>query len=528
MPVTIIQAGNTLQRVDSLGGLTTLTLPTGITLRQDIPPRWATYGRFIILTNTPSQPLTIDATATVRVLTPKPPRFAPTLSGVAGGALTGAYRVQETFVLFDDEGNLISESDFSPFSSQVTISGQDLQAANLDISPIPVDGRRLYRTTNGGAVYFQWVDVDGNIITSVKDDVSDAGLSLVAAPILGTPPDLTLIAEFRDRLWGVDRIAVDDLRYTEVGFIYAWPADNDFPIPSVGSDLVGIKALMPRREALGVGRQNQLLQIIGSDDTNFQVIKLSQNCGVASHESVAVYRDTAYFLWEDGVYSWSDEGIQCLSDGKVRSWFAGNSDFNRDRFQFAFGAVDPVRNKYRLYLTVAGSTSEVNWVEYDIRDKTWWGPHLTTAYTPTSSFILFNDDLVPQLTIGGDTNLFKEQDLKTDGTPATLAATGDPIEFDVITKRYAMGVPDIDKFWGELSVIGKAQIDGEMTIDMSVGEINATLNSIDTWDMTIPRQRLARAGTGKHLQLELINDEVAQDVEVYDIEINPVVTMGRR
>jgi len=90
------------------------------------------------------------------------------------------------------------------------------------------------------------------------------------------PPDLTLIAEYRDRLWGVGRITVDDLNYTEVGLMYAWPADNVFPIPSVGSDNLGVRALMPRRESLGIGRQNQLLMVTGTDDTNFAISKLSQ------------------------------------------------------------------------------------------------------------------------------------------------------------------------------------------------------------------------------------------------------------
>lgn len=524
MSVTLIQAGTSLHLVQDDGTVgSPLTLPSGVTLRSDIPPRFTVYGRYAFLVNTPSIPLRISADGVVRPITPRPPRVAPIFSGASGGTLSGTYNGKVTFVTFDPYGRLISESDYSALSNTVTITNQDLKASNIDVSPeSSVNGRRLYRTTSGGAVYFQWIDLDGNIATSIQDDLPDAALSLVQAPPLGSPPDLTLIAEFRDRLWGVDRNDIDDLRYTEVGFSYAWPADNVFPIPSVGSDQLGIKSLIPRREALGIGRQNQILQVIGSDDTNFQIIKLSQNCGVISNESVAVYRDVAYFLWEDGVYSWSDEGINCLSDGKVRSWFAGDSEFNRARFQFAFGMVDPIRNKYRLYLNEAESDSIINWIEYDLKDKTWWGPHLTSAFTPTSSFVLLDGSLVPQPTVGGeDANLYREQILKTDGFNS-------PIALDVVSKRYAMGIPDIDKYWGEVSVIGKAQTAGTMDIGLAVGEINAVTNSTEEWDMTIPRQRLARVGTGKHLQLEFTNEEVAQDVELYDVEVNPVSVIGRR
>lgn len=524
MAFSVIQAGTSLQMVDDAGVLSAaLTLPTGVTLRSDAPPRFTVFGRYVILANSPSQPITIDAAGVVRLLTPNPPRTAPVLSGQSGGTLSGTYGgVRYTFVTLDAAGNLYSESDFSPGSNTVTLASQFLRAANLDISPDQISGRRLYRPTTNGAVLFQWVDLDGNVLTSVQDDLADAGLSLVAAPILGSPPDLTLIAEFRDRLWGVDRISVDDLRYTEVGFQYAWPADNVFPIPSVGSDMLGVKALMARREALGIGRQNQLLQIIGSDDDNFQVIKLSQNCGVMSQESVAVYRDTAYFLWEDGVYSWSDEGISCISDGKVRSWFTSNDTFNRQRFQYAFGHVDPIRNKYRLFLNPAGSATDVQWVEYDLRDKTWWGPHKTAEFSPTSVFTLLDGQLVPQPTFGGDDSLaYREQETRTDGADS-------PIEFDVVTKRFSMNEPDINKYWGELSVVGKAQDAGTLNIELSVGELDAVNTSTLEWNMTRSRQRLPRAGTGKHLEMEFTNNELGQDVELYDVEVAPVSILGRR
>jgi hypothetical protein len=537
MALSVIQSGTNLQLVSDAGIISpTLTLPTGITLRSDIPPRFVVFGRYVILVNTPSQPLIIDSTGTVRLLCPKAPRLAPILSAVAGGTLTGSYgNARYTFVTLDPAGNLISESDFSPASNTVTLATQFLQAANLDISPDQISGRRIYRPTNLGAVLFQWVDLDGNILTSIQDDLSDAGLSLVAAPLLGTPPDLTMIAEFRNRLFGVDRIDIDDLRYTEVGLMYAWTQDNVFPIPSVGSDSVGVRALLPRREYLGIGRQNQLLALTGTDDTDFSIVKLSQNLGVSSQESVAVYRDVAYFLWEDGVYQWSDAGIECVSDGKalvgtgsvqyhgsVRSWFATDNYFNRSMFQYAFGQVDPVRFKYRLYLFVAGSTTDITWVEYDLIDKTWWGPHLTSAFSPTSVFTLLDGNLVPRPTVGAtDSNLYREQDTRTDG-PASA------IIMDVQTKRYGMDEPDLDKYYGELSVVGKAQTSGTMNIHLEVGELNASVVTDPIWDMTQSRQRLQRVGTGKHVEFEFTNDEVGQDVQLYGIEVAPVSILGRR
>ena len=523
MALTLIQAGTSLQFVNDSGVVSApLTLPTGVTLRTDLAPRFTVYGRYAILVNTPSQPLIIDATGVVRLLSPKAPRLAATLSAAAGGTLTGVYRVKYTFVTLDANGNLISESDYSPISSQFTVGSQYLVASNLDISPDQITGRRIYRTTSNGATYFQWVDLDGNILTSVQDDLADAGLSIVGSQVLGTPPELTLIAEFRDRLWGVGRIAIDDLRYTEVGRIYAWPQDNVFPIPVVGSDNLGVTALVPRREALGVGRQNQFCQLTGTDDSDFQIVILSKNLGVSSQESVAVYRDTAYFLWEDGVYQWDSTGFECISDGKVRSWFVTDATFNRSMFGQSFGFVDPIRLKYRLFMYAAGSTTDIRWIEYDLVEKTWWGPHRTNAFNPSCVFTVLDADNVPRPTIGGtDKNLYREQDTCTDGTAT-------PIAFDVITKRYSMEEPDLDKYWGQLSVMGKSQAAGSLNIALDVGELNANSPGDPIWDMTQSRQRLQRVGTGKHVEMELTNAQVGQDVQIYGMEINPVNILGRR
>ena len=53
MAVSVIQSGSSLQLMNTLGGLLTLSLPTGVTLRKDVPPRWVVFGRYAVLANTP-------------------------------------------------------------------------------------------------------------------------------------------------------------------------------------------------------------------------------------------------------------------------------------------------------------------------------------------------------------------------------------------------------------------------------------------------------------------------------------------
>ena len=521
----IVQAGTALQLVNTATGVfTTLTLPTNITLNASLTPRFTVSNAYVVMVNSCSRPITIDVEGVVRPLTLFPPGAVPTLSGVAGGSLSGTFLVKQTFLIRDSvTGNIISESAMGPPSASTAITSQFLKAATLGISnEASMTGSQLYRTATLGTVYFPWLELEGNTQLSILDDLSDAGLILVAAPTLGSVPDLTLIAEWRGRLWGVARTVVDYLRFSEAGIMYAWPTANNLLIPKLGSDSRGVIALVARKDALGVGRRNSLQQIAGNTLSDFRPVKISEHVGIESQESVAVYRDTAYFLWKDGVYEWDNNGVRCVSDGKVRSWFTTDTYFNRARFQNAFGMIDPIRNRYKLFLANAGDTVENRWVEYDLNDKTWWGPHVTAAVTTLTSAIVAADaDDVQLPLIGNSTGfLWKEQSTATDDT-----ATG--ISLDVDTKFFDGNTPDIEKYWGELSVVGKVQSAGTLSITPKTGGLDASAGSAISYTMTNGRSRLRRLGTGRFAQLNLTHSTVAEPVEIYGIEL-PYHELGRR
>lgn len=537
MAFTVIQVGAGLHMLAEDGTTSPLTLPTGVTLRQNTFPRWTLFDRYAVLVNTPDQPLIVDANGVVRLLSPRAPRSGAVLTGVNAGGLTGTYaHVRYTFVTQDLEGNVISESDYSPESNSVSITSKLLRASNLDVSADSVTGRRLYRPTNGGAVLFQWVDLDGNVLTTIEDDLSDASLSIIAAPTLGTPPYLTHIASFRGRLFGSGPDDLDHVRYTEAGIRYAWPSDNLLEIPVIGSDDQGVTAFLQRREALGVGRVNQLVQITGTgaEDTNvgsidFDVVIVSKELGILAQESVDVYRDIGYFLWHDGVYEWEPNGITCVSDGQdgkgqVRSWFATDNYFDRDRFNEAFGMVDPVRNKYRLFLY--DPEGAVWWVEFDIKDRTWWGPHKTNLFTPSSAFIVQVGNLRVPMIGSRVGSLYREQEARVDGTSTA-------IPFDVIGKRHDYKEPDIEKYFGDVTIIGAGdQSAGHVSVISRTGELNDAQGTFQTktqyYDLRKSRHNLGRLGVGKHSQLQLTHATANQKVELYGYDIDDVHVIGKR
>lgn len=504
-----------------------LTLPTNVYLNPTLKLRSTVMGNYAILVNSPSRALAVDANLNVRVLTPDPPVGPMTLSGVSGGVLSGTFAARQTYVIFDAFGNLISESDFGPTATATTIASQALQAANVNLSPDTVSARRLYRTTNGTAVYFQWIDVDGNAVTTMQDDLSDAGLATFSAPSLGTPPNLYVISEFKSRLFGVSKAIPNTLVYSEVARAYAWPGANLIQIPRVGSDNRGVTGLVRRRDALGVARANGFYQLTGTSDTDFRLVNLSENCGIEATDSVAVYRDVAYFLWKDGVYCWDVSGLRCISDGQIRRWFTSNGTFNISRLQYAFGIIDPLRFKYRLYLASAGSSTEDCWIEYDFISKTWWGPHLSHAMNPSSAFILSTDSGATIPLVGGTDGYCRLDRLnRTDDTNVG-------IDYDVVTARDTAGTPDHEKYFGELSVSMKPQPRGSLIIQTTVGELDQPRSQVDVdqtlhADLTQSRQRLGRVGQGKAFKLRFRNAEPGVDVNLRGYEIDPVTVIGKR
>lgn len=525
MPYLLFQSGSSLQCLNQGGTLTTLTLPTGVTLQTDRPPRFAIYDRFVIMANTPTVPITIDAEGVCRVLTPKPPEFAIALDDDGGaGSLTGDYLAWQTYIIRDDSGTLISESDYSPTMPVAFAASSDiLNAESLNVSQEQVSASRIYRSTAGGTAKFRWLDVDGTSQTvSDNDGTADGDLENIAGPTLGSAPDLTLVAHWRGRVWGVDRTSPDHIRWSEAGVPYAWPAVNDAVVGREGADLRGVTALLPRRDFLGLGRRDGLFQVTGTKNADIRVVDISLQCGVESQETVMVWKDIAYFLWKDGVYAWGPEGLSCISDGKVRAWFTTDTYFNRGRFQYAFAGIDPIHNKYRLFLANAGDSVENRWVEYDIKEKTWWGPHKTDEVTTLTCATMVPDANDNFLALIGSSNGFfwKDQTTATDG-----ASTG--IALDVNTKFFDGNAPDVEKYWGQLSVLGKVQSGGTLTITPKVGWLNASAGTAISHTMSAGRQLLRRLGVGKLLQLNLTHSTAAEPVEIYGLSV-PYHEVGRR
>ncbi len=529
MPYYIVQHGTNLSLVVPAGTASTLVLPTGVTLSDDVPPRFAIWRREVVVVNSPSEPIAVDKEGDVRILTPLPPTNAPVLAASGSGNLTGVYQIKVSFYIKDEFGNFLAESGLSPVSNSVTAAADVLTVTNIPISAQDVSGRKLYRTTAGGSTFFPWIEVDGNVVTTAQGDLPDAALELVAAPTnLGPGPDLSLVAEWRGRLWGADKDNIDSLRRTGADTSYAWDPDLEFEVPPIGRDRRGITALIRRRDELGVAKWDSFHMVTGNDDDSFTLVQVAEAIGCVSNESVQVIEDEAFFLGAPyGIYKWTDGGIVNISNEKVKGWFATDTYFNRAQFEFSTSNYDPVYHIYSVHLASPSSTDNDLWIYYDIEGDQWYGPHKTGEFTPTASGLLTTSEDKPLPTIGSSNGfLWRNQATRTDGTTTS-------IDFDVDTP-FLCGTPpapDIDKAFLELAIISKVQPTGlpkTLTITPKVGGLDVAASEVILHDMTTGRERLPRLGApGRFAQLNFRQNTADTDVVLYGFEI-PYFELGRR
>lgn len=526
MPFSIVVAGTSLQLVNTNGTIETLTLPNLIYVKAGKRPRFAVLGRNVVVVNALSTPIWISPEGEVYPLSLVAPYSKPTVAAGAAGSLSGTFSAKVAFGIKDGQGRVISLSDTGPASANVTTASQVIDYSAIQVSPdTKVNFRRIYRTATGpGEEFFHAFDIDDNTTTSFSDGSSDAALALVPAPTdLGrVPPRLELIVEWKGFLWGKQTSDPDGVYSSASNKLYAWPPSQNFPIRPIGRDRLGVTGFIPRRDELGIGKRDIIWKVVGSNWDDFRVVKLIEGKGIIAPDSVAVVRDVARWLAEDGVYEWDAEGVRCISDAKVHPWFTTDTYFNRGQFPKAFARYDPLKHSYDLFLAPAGSTDFTRWVSYDIARKSWMGPHKTTAFTPTGAGVIYDSNEVLVPVVGGDDNYVYQV---TPGTFRDGASTA--IDFDVTGKFHSGDAPDVHHYWGQLSMLTKVQSGGTLTITPKVGRLDASAGTAISHNLTTGRERLRRLGVGPLCQLRFQNSENNQALEIYGYEL-PFHEVGRR
>jgi hypothetical protein len=526
MPYYLIHAGTKLQKMATDGSLADLALPSGVTISDDRPARFALLNKTILVANAPSRTLLFDGGLNAHLASLAAPTAAPTVSA-GSGSLIGDYVVAYTFAIKDANGNVIAESDLSPLSASITLATEGLALSSIQQSSMAgVTTRRIYRSASGGNALYWAYDLEGNGATTYTSTELDVALDTVAMSEagLGAAPGATdvdrlkLVVAWKDRLWGVSDIEPDNLRFSGARKPYAWDPFNMIPVPPIGADLIGVNGFLPRRDELGVLKLNLLAKVIGSNPDDFELIVVAEGVGSYGPDTNIVIRDVGYFLSHDGVYTWGPEGVNSISDADVRPWFTTDLYFNRSAFSTAFARYNWRTHSFELHLPSAGQTDIDQWVQYDIDRKRWFGPHESLAMVPTSGGQITDDYGLPVPAVGSEAGFLWTQN--------NLAVMDGEFEivFDVETQPYTEAAADIDKLFKELSLLTRDEGGGFVQITPTVDKDEQTMFLAPLGQT---RTRLRRLGNGRLLTLRFVHDTLEEDCEIHGFEV-PFHATGRR
>jgi hypothetical protein len=391
---------------------------------------------------------------------------------------------------------------------------------------------------------YRVMDLEGNDATAILDNVSDASLALlpVMSSSLVTPPGTVPgirfknIVEWKSRFWGIadNPSLIDTVFASETNKVYAWP--NQLVAYPTGQDEKGIIGFAVRKNQLGLLKRNGLWQISGTSGStgvavaNVSVQQVALAPGSMSPDAVvSVPGDRVIYLGRDGVYEWSDQGVQSISKDQVHPWFSTDTYFNRTRWANAFMRYNWKLNQVELHLAAAGSSSEDRWVSFNLTNRKWYGPHKTAAFTPQSGCDLIDGDGLPLTFVGGTDGVVYvgNRAVYTDGASSA-------IDMDCFGPFHNMDSPDIQKFWGQLSFLNKVESSGSLTVTpyllTDTGDISNVAAGTDfTVDLTKGAQQLdGRIGDGRALRLRMRQNTNAVNATIYGYEIDKVFENGRR
>ena len=547
MAFLLAQGGSTLYKIDLTSGVATaLTLPTGVTLNAARKPKFAVLNQWVAMVNSPSRNLVIDPEGVVRLMVPRPPSVGPTMVAGSSTGLTGAYRYALSNCVLNTDGELLLESPLSPLSKSTTLSNTDASLTDIEVSIDTITHRRLYRTLSGGAypTLFKVLDIEGNDLTAILDNAADATLSLLPAfaTVLVSPPG-TLpgirfknIIEWKSRFWAIveNPSLADTVFASETNKVYAWP--NQLVAYPTGQDEKGIIGFAVRKNQLGLLKRNGLWQISGTSGStgvafvNTSVQQIALAPGSMSPDAIqSVPGDKVIYLGRDGVYEWGDNGVVNISKDQVHPWFTSDTYFNRTRWPNAFMRYNSKLNQIELHLAAAGSSVEDRWVSFNLTNRKWYGPHKTAALTPQSGCDLIDGDGLPLTFVGGTDGVvyIGNRAIYTDG-----AATA--IDMDCFGGFHSFDSPDIEKFWGQLSVQTKKESSGTLTITprlvSGTGGVEDAVSGTDfSHDLTKGRELLdGRIGDARLLGFRFRQNTNAVNATIYGYELDKVFEDGRR
>jgi hypothetical protein len=367
----------------------------------------------------------------------------------------------------------------------------------------------------------------------------------VTGGLRSTIPDGRVAVAHADRIFTANGVVV---AYSSPGtYKDVWPNDNEFACQDEYGNITGMCSV---GGVLAVFKRNAIwvAQSDGSAD-GYVAFPLPGNVGCIAPRSIAVAGGIAWFLAEDGIYTFNGERVEKKSrriDGLLQKEL-GSSDATR-----SIGVYHTVMNQYRLYYP---SQTSLPWVMSDAiycsvdpdGDVSFWPQGKNFATDPGfNATCIVSDSSAPvnRIMLGDRYGCVWQMDsgLYDQWAPVTFWGVTHRVKIGDVQKMLVRWITPTTKTWNNLSWTCNLIVDGNVGDKQALtfgddGEnpsaafhATATVESnalryANFFDMQTVRGGSVQ-GLGRFCQLE-ISDSVPQRWELNAVEMD-VNRFGRR
>lgn len=229
----------------------------------------------------------------------------------------------------------------------------------INLSAIPVssdpkvDKKRIYRTTEGGAIFF-WVADITNATTTYEDNITELGdqVSYDRYP----PPNAALAEVWDDRVWFVPKSARNQLHFTNKGSVEEMAYDNIIQAKGKDSDeIMALKAFkIGEVESLYLLKHKSMWRLDKLGESSYELNRLPYNIGTDAPGSVATAGGLMFFLSKRGIEIFNGESFL---DPPISDLIPNTmASINQAWVMRSFGEVNEKQTEYWLSVPTESST----------------------------------------------------------------------------------------------------------------------------------------------------------------------------
>ena len=392
------------------------------------------------------------------------------------------YQYQYSFlrdISASDEPEMLIEGPLSESSSSIELSAsnQAIIVSFPSTPPSEVTKVRVYRTGGEYSSFYKIVDVDvtGNAINDYQDSTGEITSTFITPNTSGSvvPTYLTNI-EYASGIFAGS--VGSKIYFSEFGNPHSWPEESEI-------DLYGkITNIAENNGEFIVFTETAIYRVRGYSFDAMTVAKIPFNQGLpeANRNSLVEYKNSLYFISNDGLCFYSDGSVQVMSLGKFSE----------------FPAISTPRSAWKddvLYIFEGDSSSPVNGVKLDLRN---------------------GNPVFSRITQKATTRAFYEQRLDSiyvKGTQSGKYLAGSNLNIDYSSGEHVFGDVESDKVFFRFTLL----YEGGATINWIAN--NATFQTT-----TLPHANNPTIYKDEYDEFVVskgISYQISGDITIYAIEI---------